>query len=92
MKLKKKKKIIKKQIYRGWNDYRLLRQIIKLSLKCDTEKEFNLKRKKKKKKKDIRELQINLILLFHENSLSHIQRQIITFISDSSNNFCMHKG
>ena len=51
MKLKKKKKIIKKQIYRGWNDYRLLRQIIKLSLKCDTEKEFNLKRKKKKKKK-----------------------------------------
>lgn len=44
------------------------------------------------KKKKIWELQINLILSFHENSLSHIQRQIITFISDSSNNFCMHKG
>lgn len=44
------------------------------------------------KKKNIWELQINLILSFHENSLSHIQRQIITFISDSSNNFCMHKG
>lgn len=54
--------------------------------------EYDTEKNSTWKEKNIWELQINLILSFHENSLSHIQRQIITFISDSSNNFCMHKG